>query len=91
MFLVFFVANFFIFFFSLIAEVSPYGESFWGLGMSAWRPPREAPAIPWSRIAESLRRPQLWPSPFKLSPRIPENPRRAAVGVILWGDETGAR
>jgi len=90
-FLVFFVANFFIFFFSLIAEVSPYGESFWGLGMSAWRPPREAPAIPWSRIAESLRRPQLWPSPFKLSPRIPENPRRAAVGVILWGDETGAR
>ena len=47
--------------------------------------------MPWARIAESLRRPQAWPSPFKLSPRIPENPRRAAVGVILWGDAEGAR
>jgi len=59
--------------------------------MSTWRPPDDAPPVPWSRIAESLRRPQLWPSPHKLSPRIPENPRRAAVGVILWGDPAGAR
>ncbi len=47
--------------------------------------------MPWPRIAESLRLPQLGPNPHKLSPRIPENPRRAAVGVILWGDATGAR
>jgi 8-oxo-dGTP pyrophosphatase MutT (NUDIX family) len=59
--------------------------------MTAWRPPAEAPPIPWPRIQESLRLPQRWPSPHKLSPRIPENPRRAAVGVILWGDEQGAR
>jgi 8-oxo-dGTP pyrophosphatase MutT (NUDIX family) len=59
--------------------------------MTAWRPPEDAPLVPWSRIAESLRRPQLGPNPHKLSPRIPEDPRRAAVGVILWGDATGAR
>jgi 8-oxo-dGTP pyrophosphatase MutT (NUDIX family) len=47
--------------------------------------------VPWPRIAESLRLPQLGPHPHKLSPRIPEDPRRAAVGVILWGDTTGAR
>jgi 8-oxo-dGTP pyrophosphatase MutT (NUDIX family) len=47
--------------------------------------------VPWPRIAESLRLPQLGLNPHKLSPRIPENPRRAAVGVILWGDATGAR
>jgi 8-oxo-dGTP pyrophosphatase MutT (NUDIX family) len=56
-----------------------------------WRIPEAAPPIPWPRIAESLRLPQRWPSPHKLSPRIPENPRRAAVGVILWGDAQGAR
>jgi len=59
--------------------------------MSAWRPPEEAPLVPWPRIAESLRLPQVGPNPHKLSPRIPENPRRAAVGVILWGEAAGAR
>ena len=59
--------------------------------MNAWRPPEEAPLVPWPRIAESLRLPQLGPNPHKLSPRIPENPRRAAVGVILWGEAAGAR
>jgi 8-oxo-dGTP pyrophosphatase MutT (NUDIX family) len=58
---------------------------------AGWRPPGDAPAVPWPRIAESLRRPQLGPNPHKLSPRIPEDPRRAAVGVILWGDAEGAR
>jgi 8-oxo-dGTP pyrophosphatase MutT (NUDIX family) len=57
----------------------------------SWRPPTEAPPIPWSRIAESLRRPHLGPHPHKLSARIPESERRAAVGVILWGDAAGAR
>jgi len=47
--------------------------------------------VPWPRIAESLRLPQLGPNPHTLSPRIPEDPRRAAVGVILWGDAEGAR
>lgn len=59
--------------------------------MTPWRPPEEAPPVPWQRIAESLRRPQLGPNPHKLSPRLPEDPRRAAVGVILWGDAAGAR
>lgn len=56
-----------------------------------WRPPETAPPVPWPCIAESLRVPQLGPAPHKLSPRIPEDPRRAAVGVILWGDAEGAR
>lgn len=59
--------------------------------MTAWRPPDEAPPIPWARIAESLRRPQLGPNPHMISSRIPEDSRRAAVGVILWGDAEGAR
>lgn len=59
--------------------------------MTPWLIPDAAPPIPWPRIVESLRLPQLWPSPHKLSPRIPENPRRAAVGVILLGDAQGAR
>jgi 8-oxo-dGTP pyrophosphatase MutT (NUDIX family) len=59
--------------------------------VSPWTPPEEAPAIPWARIAESLRRPQLGPHPHKLSPRLPEEGRRAAVGVLLWGDARGAR
>lgn len=59
--------------------------------MTGWRPPDDAPAVPWARIAESLRRPQLGPHPHKLSVRIPEDQRRAAVGVILWGDAGGAR
>ncbi len=59
--------------------------------MTMWRPPDEAPVVPWPRIAESLRLPQLGPNPHKLGPGIPESPRRAAVGVILWGDATGAR
>jgi 8-oxo-dGTP pyrophosphatase MutT (NUDIX family) len=57
----------------------------------SWRPPADAPPVPWPRIAESLRLPQLGPNPHKLSPRLPEDPRRAAVGVILWGDAAGAR
>lgn len=59
--------------------------------MTAWRPPTEAPPVPWLAITESLRRPHLGPNPHKLSLRIPESPRRAAVGVILWGDSEGAR
>ncbi|HJW72943.1 MAG TPA: NUDIX domain-containing protein [Geothrix sp.] len=61
------------------------------MSSAAWRPPAAAPAVPWSRIADSLRRPQRGPSPHKLSIRIPEDTRRAAVGVILWGDAAGAR
>ena len=59
--------------------------------MTVWRPPIAAPPIPWPCIAESLRLPHLGPSPHKLSSRIPEDSRRAAVGVILWGDAAGAR
>lgn len=59
--------------------------------MTGWTPPDDGPALPWSRIAESLRRPQRGPHPHKLSPRLPEDSRRAAVGVLLWGDAQGAR
>lgn len=56
-----------------------------------WHPPSDGPAVPWARVMESLRRPQLGPTPHKLSPRMPESKRRAAVGVLLWGDAEGAR
>ena len=56
-----------------------------------WIPPAEAPAIPWARIERSLVVPQRWPNPHKLSVRIPEAERRAAVAVVLWGDAGGAR
>lgn len=59
--------------------------------MTLWRPPSDAPPVPWPLIAESLRRHHLGPNPHKLSLRIPEQTRRAAVGVILWGDASGAR
>ena len=39
----------------------------------------------------SLRIPQRWPEPHRLTPRVPESPRRAAVAVLLWGDAAGAR
>jgi 8-oxo-dGTP pyrophosphatase MutT (NUDIX family) len=58
--------------------------------MTIWRPPEAAPPLPWSRIAESLRLAQLGPNPHKISLRIPEDTRRAAVGVILC-DAAGAR
>lgn len=47
--------------------------------------------MPWAQVAESLRRPHLGSAPHKLSVRTPQDPRRAAVGVLLWGDATGAR
>jgi 8-oxo-dGTP pyrophosphatase MutT (NUDIX family) len=59
--------------------------------MTAWRPPDDAPPVPWSRIEASLRISQRGPHSHKLSLRIPEDSRRAAVGVLLWGDADGAR
>ncbi len=56
-----------------------------------WTPPHAAPAVPWQAIDRSLALPQSWPDPHKISARIPEGPRRAAVAVVLWGDETGAK
>lgn len=59
--------------------------------MTCWTPPAEAPPIGWDRILESLRIPQTWASPHKMSQRIPEDSRRAAVALVLWGDAEGAR
>ena len=59
--------------------------------MSAWRPPDDASPVPWPRIEASLRLPQRWARAHQLSMRIPEDSRRAAVGVLLWGDAEGAR
>ncbi len=56
-----------------------------------WTPPQDAPPIPWPVIEASLRHANRRPSPHKLSPWAPESPRRAAVAVLLWGDEAGAR
>ncbi|MBI4911767.1 MAG: NUDIX domain-containing protein [Acidobacteria bacterium] len=47
--------------------------------------------MPWAAVEASLRAPQRGPNPHKLSPRIPESTRRAAVAVVLWGDGAGAR
>ena len=62
-----------------------------GIQGGVWTPPQTAPAIPWRVIERSLVLPQSWPDPHKISARIPEGLRRAAVAVVLWGDETGAR
>ncbi len=59
--------------------------------METWLPPEEAPPIPWSTIHQSLCLANRAPSPHKLSPWVPESSRRAAVAVVLWGDEAGAR
>jgi 8-oxo-dGTP pyrophosphatase MutT (NUDIX family) len=56
-----------------------------------WWPPDGDPPIPWARIEHSLKVPQAWLNPHKLSIRIPESDRRAAVAVVLWGDLNGAR
>ena len=62
-----------------------------GISSGVWTPPQAAPAIPWRVIERSLVLPQSWPDPHKISFRIPEGPRRAAVAVVLWGDESGAK
>jgi len=58
---------------------------------AVWVPPKDAPPIPWPVIEASLRAANRRPSPHKLSPWTPESSRRAAVAVLLWGDEAGAR
>jgi 8-oxo-dGTP pyrophosphatase MutT (NUDIX family) len=59
--------------------------------MRPWTPPPEGPAVPWARIEASLRLAARSEHPFKISRRIPESGRRAAVAVVLWGDAQGAR
>jgi 8-oxo-dGTP pyrophosphatase MutT (NUDIX family) len=56
-----------------------------------WTPPAEAEPIPWAQVEASLVAGQRFPDPHKLSIRIPESDRRAAVAVVLWGDGSGAR
>jgi 8-oxo-dGTP pyrophosphatase MutT (NUDIX family) len=56
-----------------------------------WTPPQAAPAIPWRIIERSLVLPQSWPDPHKIRSRIQEGPRRAAVAVVLWGNDSGAK
>ena len=55
-----------------------------------WTPPSDGEPIPWERIEASLRRAARSEHPFKISRRIPESSRRAAVAVVLWGDAEGA-
>lgn len=59
--------------------------------MTPWLPPTEAPPVPWEAIWASLRVAQTWADPHKLSQRVPEDARRAAVAMVLWGDACGAR
>src|SRR5690348_16172483 len=56
-----------------------------------WRPPQDGATVPWARIEASLRGAARSEHPFKISRRIPESDRRAAVAVVLWGDARGAR
>lgn len=56
-----------------------------------WTPPGPAPAVPWALVDASLRRAHRQRRPHLLSPFAPESPRRAAVAVVLWGGEDGAR
>ncbi len=45
----------------------------------------------WGAIEASLRANWRGPTPFKVSQRIPDDPRRAAVALVLHGDAQGAR
>jgi 8-oxo-dGTP pyrophosphatase MutT (NUDIX family) len=56
-----------------------------------WIPPDAAPAVPWSAVEGTLRWAYRSETPFKISARIPESPRRAAVAVLMRGDAEGAR
>lgn len=56
-----------------------------------WTPPKEGTVIPWTRIEASLRLNARSEHPFKISRRIPEDGRRAAVAVVLWGNARGAK
>lgn len=56
-----------------------------------WIPPEAAPALPWACVEASLRAANRRPDPHLLSPWRPEQPRRAATAVVLWGDASGAR
>lgn len=58
--------------------------------MNPWTPPEDGPSVPWARIEASLRAAARSETPFKISRRIPEDSRRAAVAVVLWGDAEGA-
>jgi len=56
----------------------------------AWTPPEDGPRVTWTRIEASLRAAARSEHPFKISQRTPEDSRRAAVAVVLWGDADGA-
>jgi len=56
----------------------------------AWTPPEDGPRVTWTRIEASLRAAARSEHPFKISQRTPEDSRRAAVAVVLWGDAEGA-
>lgn len=58
--------------------------------MIAWTPPEDGPRVTWTRIEASLRAAARSEHPFKISQRTPEDSRRAAVAVVLWGDADGA-
>ncbi|HJV22733.1 MAG TPA: CoA pyrophosphatase [Holophagaceae bacterium] len=47
--------------------------------------------MPWDAIGATVRKAYRSPSPFKISQRIPEDSRRAAVALVLHGDADGAR
>lgn len=55
-----------------------------------WTPPDRAPAVPWAAIEATVRTAYRSPNPFKISQRLPEDSRRAAVAVLLRGDDRGA-
>lgn len=56
-----------------------------------WTPTGPGAPIPWERLWEGLARTQAWADPHKISRRLPESDRRAAVAVVCWGDARGAR
>ncbi|HJU84182.1 MAG TPA: CoA pyrophosphatase [Holophagaceae bacterium] len=58
---------------------------------SVWTPPAEGATVPWGRIEATVRAAYRSASPYKISARMPEERRRAAVAVVLWGDAGGAR
>ncbi len=61
------------------------------MSTAVWVPPAEAPPVAWGAIEATLRGAYRSGAPFKISQRIPEDGRRAAVALVLHGDAEGAR
>lgn len=75
----------------MVPSSAPPAKGPSGRFVDPWPLPEPAPPLPWRAVTDALARAARGPHPHQLSPWRPEQPRRAAVAVVLWGDPSGAR